>query len=326
MASLGTDIVSNLSDTSVLDHGRSTSPVKRFEASKEIKTCDASEACEVIEDGEDSSSSGASEDLDSRIEHAPRMLKKVSAYLQLMEERMQFLERQIRSLEGSERDQTAPSRRKARHKAKALATTVHRVQGLHFDSMDKNNVIDVFYEPLDSMNADWNKSELSQEHLEGRMPGRIRINSPVILKMLEAIASPHFDSRRPVIQRPFKVLCIHQDRIREYLHELDDEDPDDRAHFQCLIEVLDSDLSILQSIRKGEIEEISFHDLWHLFQPGDIIFNNASNNDKEAHMVMSAGVQVRVQKEFHLHSGRSLEVLFHVCRKSFVKLLLTPYI
>ncbi|KAH8805361.1 hypothetical protein F5884DRAFT_799090 [Xylogone sp. PMI_703] len=246
------------------------------------------EAREDTEDSEDSSSSEKSKDLNSRTKHAPRMLKQMSAYMQLMEERIQSLERQIRSLEGYEEDQKIPSQKKPHRKPNALVTAVHRVEGLHFDSLERTNVIDVLYEPLQDTKIDGDDPELRLWDLEGRMPGRVRINSPVILKMLEVIASPHFTSQRTVIPRPFKILCIHQDRIRKYLDGLDSPD---RAHIRCLIEVLDTDLSFLKNIKNGKLEEIAFQDLWHLFQPGDIIFNNTSKSDKEAHMVMSTGIR-----------------------------------
>ncbi|KAE8452653.1 hypothetical protein EG329_013912 [Mollisiaceae sp. DMI_Dod_QoI] len=60
-------------------------------------------------------------------------------------------------------------------------------------------------------------------------------------------------------------------------------------HFQCLIDFIDNDLKhvfeLRQGLAHGTVRDISFDDLWHLFNPGDIIVNSGLKRERCAFRV-----------------------------------------
>jgi hypothetical protein len=118
----------------------------------------------------------------------------------------------------------------------------------------------------------------------------------------------HNQERPLVFLRPFKFFVKYEQEIREFLTQLESQDREgsdpkrvkvdyhssdqsvigelndnmndsDRLeaieHLRLLVEVLDTDLGstfqLRQKIEDRTLKTIAFHDLWHLFQPGDVI-------------------------------------------------------
>lgn len=118
----------------------------------------------------------------------------------------------------------------------------------------------------------------------------------------------HNQERPLVFLRPFKFFVKYEKEIREFLTQLESQDregsdekrvevdyhsPDQNVvgelndtmndsdrleaieHLRLLVEVLDTDLGptfqLRQQIKDRTLKTIAFHDLWHLFQPGDVI-------------------------------------------------------
>jgi len=110
------------------------------------------------------------------------------------------------------------------------------------------------------------------------IPERLRIRSPLLVKMLEQIsnAGPLCNSHKhkTVFLRPFKLLVHHADKIRERLHELEDKAENDEAlqHLRLLVDFMDRDLApvweLRHSFEAGELRKVAFPDLWHIFRYG----------------------------------------------------------
>lgn len=80
---------------------------------------------------------------------------------------------------------------------------------------------------------------------------------------------------RNVVNRPYSIPCEVCDIVYPP-HDTPLECLDTRiAHLRCLIEFMDCDLKhvfeLRKSIQDGTLENIAFADLWHLFNPGDLI-------------------------------------------------------
>lgn len=126
----------------------------------------------------------------------------------------------------------------------------------------------------------------TKTELQQTIPDRIRINSPLILNVLNNI-DRHVDSSSAVVMlRPFKVLVYHEERIRDAVrrleHALEDhwqslEERDGRSvtleHMRCLLHFMDGHLlPHVNKIRQSSSKKVCFRDLWYIFQPGDDIY------------------------------------------------------
>ncbi|KAL4878182.1 hypothetical protein BJY04DRAFT_221328 [Aspergillus karnatakaensis] len=168
---------------------------------------------------------------------------------------------------------------------------------------DPGEVISIL--PVDSVNT--KEPVLHPFKMKKPVPERIRINSNSILRILDRLKnSPVLASREGtqsvIMFRPFRTLVHFEQDIRAWHDDLkvrwddnatraahaespknDQEDIDvDSSHlaFQelgFLVEFFDTFISPqLQYVRSNNCQRIVFHDLWYLFNPGDIVVTSAS--------------------------------------------------
>ncbi|KLU88802.1 hypothetical protein MAPG_07785 [Magnaporthiopsis poae ATCC 64411] len=164
----------------------------------------------------------------------------------------------------------------------------------------------------------------------GCLPSRVSINSKKILELLKAITNTTMNEAPCVMMPPFKLFATYWTEIEAKLRELqgdfvkkhkhewsvrpDDETPrarpfkeddakeeaakekstQDIQHLQCLVDFMAKYLhdipTLREQIQTRQIESISFDDLWHLFNPGDIILGRAApsgNRGQQAYQVFT---------------------------------------
>lgn len=117
-----------------------------------------------------------------------------------------------------------------------------------------------------------------------RMPDRIRIYSPHILKALAIIDKTIDDTAPLVMLRPYKFLVHFETRIRDIVHKCQQELPEDGSssvvdlparsqHLQCLINFIDKYIRpTVDRFKDNSATKISYRDLWLIFKPGEDIF------------------------------------------------------
>lgn len=122
---------------------------------------------------------------------------------------------------------------------------------------------------------------------KGRVPDRIRINSPFILNCLSGIDRYLLDASSPVvIFRPYKPLLHYWHRIKDAISsfqaQLERLDPKSEEaniiqttlqHMVCLVEFMDTYVNpTVDRLKDDSTRKIAFRDLWYLFPPGEDIF------------------------------------------------------
>ncbi|KAH7110741.1 hypothetical protein EDB81DRAFT_954032 [Dactylonectria macrodidyma] len=177
----------------------------------------------------------------------------------------------------------------------------------------------------------------------GYLPSRVSINSNKILELLKTITDTNMTKAPSVMMPPFKVFATYWTEIEAKLKELQDDfvkrhkhkwdaKPDDDSpvprplkeadakeevdkegatqniqHLQCLVDFMAKHLheipALREQIKSKQIDSISFDDLWHLFNPGDIILNRASSGKSEqlAYQVFTVTKGRRNMKEVHIN-------------------------
>jgi hypothetical protein len=157
-----------------------------------------------------------------------------------------------------------------------------------------------------------------------QIPERLRIRSRALLALLGRISGEellgngftrNIENPAPVVfLRPFKLFVSYEKEIRAEVRELElkiekeaelDENapqapgskrelPDFRnedllADLNLLVEFLDYDLrptfELRRKVKEGTATHIEFQDLWHLFNPGDIIVDPA--NESQVYRALS---------------------------------------
>ncbi|KAF2269174.1 hypothetical protein CC78DRAFT_575278 [Lojkania enalia] len=156
----------------------------------------------------------------------------------------------------------------------------------------KKHVLDIVLDKGDNDAA--RVPSLSQESLTC---GRIRINSHLIISALNDLLNQ--DLREPsILIHPFKILVDNEEKIRSHLRSMQKSQTDGLQspemnmaelkakieHFNCLVDVMNtnlkSELKIARQIKNGEVEDVHFSHLWHLFPPGEVIYPLRSDVDE----------------------------------------------
>lgn len=84
-------------------------------------------------------------------------------------------------------------------------------------------------------------------------------------------------------------------------------------HLELLSKFIETDLAHLlelrEKIREGSLESISFEDLWHLFNPGDILFTNENGHEQlyTAYMVSGGKQRLRNVTRDEIDEIRSMQ-------------------
>lgn len=142
------------------------------------------------------------------------------------------------------------------------------------------------------------------------IPERIRINSPHIIQVLQAIQGKNnmkieLVSEPLVIIRPFKLLDYYELKIRSWYRNLmarfpltgdnskttpGDYDSDDLLslttlqHLRFLIDFMDTDMKPrIQYVRDPNCDKVSFSDIGYMFKPGD---NVISKDNSQVYLVV----------------------------------------
>lgn len=137
---------------------------------------------------------------------------------------------------------------------------------------------------------------------------RLQINSRLLVEELGSISGLSMSKTPCIMVPPFKLLVGERDKINERLHQkrqeakeeqekmentaeigpkTSDEDTKEEErkekkrlvnHLDCLLAFIDKELKhvmdLRQKIADGKLEKISFDNLWHLFEPGDVVFSS----------------------------------------------------
>lgn len=118
------------------------------------------------------------------------------------------------------------------------------------------------------------------------IPDRIRINSPLILSVLNNI-DRHIDATgSTVFLRPFKVFVFHEERIRDMIARLEFQTQEPYQseqelaalkttleHMKCLADFMDHRLlPHVNRIMNPATTKICFRDLWYIFRPGEDVY------------------------------------------------------
>ncbi|KAN0108850.1 hypothetical protein V8E51_008592 [Hyaloscypha variabilis] len=168
-----------------------------------------------------------------------------------------------------------------------------------------------------------------------QVPERLRIRSRALLTLLGRISGEellsvgytrNMENPAPVVfLRPFKLFVSYEKEIRAEVRELelkiekeaelansaplvpgtkkelpDYDNSDLLAYLRAVIEFLDIDLrptfELRRRIREGTATHIEYQDLWHLFNPGDVILD--PSNESEAFRVLSytGGREILIDK------------------------------
>jgi hypothetical protein len=162
-----------------------------------------------------------------------------------------------------------------------------------------------------------------------QVPERLRIRSRALLTLLGRISGEellsvgytrNMENPAPVVfLRPFKLFVSYEKEIRAEVRELelkiekeaelaasaplvpgtkkelpDYDNSDLLAYLRAVIEFLDFDLrptfELRRRVREGTATHIEYQDLWHLFNPGDVILD--PSNESEAFRVLSYTVSI----------------------------------
>ncbi|KAK1244161.1 hypothetical protein MKX08_002299 [Trichoderma sp. CBMAI-0020] len=148
------------------------------------------------------------------------------------------------------------------------------------------------------------------------IPERIRINGEPLRQLFEKALELEFSaySGSIVLLKPYKLLVQHEEQIR-HMHEqlarkfASSEIPEitvknengknfldtygtEQAfeELRCLIEFMDSRLSIVKQFNNGGIFKLAFADLWHIFEPG--------------HEVITSTDPINAYRVLHVTGGR----------------------
>lgn len=190
------------------------------------------------------------------------------------------------------------------------------------ERLDKKHVLDVAVRSVR-----WTKSTGSHditEETQKTKPMRLAINSSLLWHELSNITKQDINSDQNVLLPPWKSLIMYREEIDQRIATLEKIAADNHSekaehenpevpstkgadhfsevdnlqyaasHLKCLQEFINVDLketfNLRESLRAGTETSITFDDLWHLFNPGDVII---SDNPQRAYKV------------FHVSGGRT---------------------
>jgi len=184
--------------------------------------------------------------LEQRKGKARRLAIQSSLHTQLVEDRLKELERHVEILlriptlkEDEENQEPLPHRLSIKHmtwpafSAQVIIpeSKIRRVNWLHspeVDSVQKNVIEVLIEEPQLGRIPNWVSRNDSVPDIDPTMydPYRIRLRSPLMLKLLERVTKqkvtigPH--RHQLVLLRPFKLLIAYADKFLEFLQVLED--------------------------------------------------------------------------------------------------------
>lgn len=147
------------------------------------------------------------------------------------------------------------------------------------------------------------------------IPQRILIQSRGALNELQQITKVPLRYRPVCMVPPFKLLIHHRKIIKSRLDELRQTvlDRDDHLasptshsvdqnltidHLQCIHDFIQTDLfnyiGLDLKIRDGDIDEVLFEEVYHLFKPGDLVLSAATGDDQLYQVYSVCGGRLRL--------------------------------
>ena len=180
-----------------------------------------------------SGTSDSDEPLEDRIERAPRQRRNMVRYTRLMEDRVEALEKKVRSLEGDKkRSQNSSSHATATNKDPLekfkLINTVSRISETEYRKKGDVHLIDVLVK--DNMDAVLDKDEQPDtSNMQKRAsrfvdtattttPERIRINCGRLLVELDSVTEQETES---VFLAPFTFFTTYEQKLRDHIMVLE---------------------------------------------------------------------------------------------------------
>ena len=181
-----------------------------------------------------SGTSDSDEPLEDRIERAPRQRRHMARYTRLMEDRVEALEKKVRSLEGDKkRSQKSSAHATATHKDPLekfkLINTVNRISETDYRKKGDVHLIDVLIK--DNMDVVLDKDEQpdvsSMQKRASRFvvdtastttPERIRINCGRLLVELDSVTEQETES---VFLAPFTFFTTYEQKLRDHIMVLE---------------------------------------------------------------------------------------------------------
>lgn len=148
-----------------------------------------------------------------------------------------------------------------------------------------------------------------------KAPQRILIQSREALNELQQLTKVPLRYRPAVMVPPFKYLIYHRESIKSRLVELkqtgvDSEDPAPSTsssvggqnvlleHLQCIHDFIQTELSnyigLELRIRRGDIDEVLFEEVYHLFKPGDLVLSATTGDDQLYQVFSVTGGRMRL--------------------------------
>ncbi|KAL1862663.1 hypothetical protein Daus18300_008461 [Diaporthe australafricana] len=149
-------------------------------------------------------------------------------------------------------------------------------------------------------------------------PQRIIIHSREALAELQQITKVPQRFRPSGLVPPFKLLIHHRDTIKKRLDELQESTSDTAAHdssstadgsirqrmirdhLNCIHNFIQTDLKnyigLKLKIRDGDIEEVLFEEIYHLFKPGQLVVPAATNEDQLYRVYSVTGGRMRLSE------------------------------
>ena len=180
-----------------------------------------------------SGTSDSDEPLEDRIERAPRQRRNMARYTRLMEDRVEALEKKVRSLEGDKkRSQNSSGHATATNKDPLekfkLINTVSRISETEYRKKGDVHLIDVLVK--DNMDAVLDKDEQpdpsAMQKRASRFvdtattttPERIRINCGRLLVELDSVTEQETES---VFLAPFTFFTTYEQKLRDHIMVLE---------------------------------------------------------------------------------------------------------
>ena len=180
-----------------------------------------------------SGTSDSDEPLEDRIERAPRQRRNMARYTRLMEDRVEALEKKVRSLEGDKkRSQSSSAHATATQKDPLekfkLINTVSRISETDYKKKGDVHLIDVLVK--DNMDAVLDKDKQpdtsSTQKPASRLvdttttttPERIRINCGRLLVELDSVTEQETES---VFLAPFTFFTTYEQKLRDHIMVLE---------------------------------------------------------------------------------------------------------
>ncbi|KAI3391996.1 hypothetical protein diail_6372 [Diaporthe ilicicola] len=177
------------------------------------------------------------------------------------------------------------------------------------------------------------------------VPQRILIQSRLALDELQQITKVPQRARPLGMVPPFKLLVHHRNAIKLRLDELQQKNLDNAknsdptrehmiaAHLQCIYNFIQTDLGnyvgLELKIRQGEIKEVSFEEVYHLFKPGDLVLSAATGQHQlyQVHSVTGGRRCLSdIQRSLHVYGERARRKTFGTGSGTWTDVKIESYI